>query len=535
MSVCMRSILFFLLFQVVTHAGGIAVVKQHAFHADDTAKPFVFQSVEDGGTVWIFTTSAQRLRYVKSNLIFFVDLPERFPDQIVKPEDIEPIRSKIQEIRDFSTRFPKAAPFLQKHLQLIDQLVAKYDSGKVKTGGQWITRHEYEEQISAAAAKAKEEADIRMRELDKKRAERIEFENIQRSKGLVEYNGEWYTPQEANKLRSEHRLNAKISKLINERSIEDSRIRIFQSLEQGALCQILDGTAGTVRTNFCYVRDIALAADNELYQGDLFYAGTYSYENQLGQMKTVAAYCVSRATAISYLRSLFSDPEQENTSEPEEPNPTANPNLPGALRTFTSFGSGFFIGNDGHFITNHHVIKGAGSIAIYHDGAMIEARLVASSITADLALLKITSELKVKGVTLSNRIAESGTEIFTLGYPNPGIQGTEVKVTKGIVSSLTGFKNDDTCYQIDAAIQPGNSGGPICSMDGRVIGVVVSKLDEIAVANQTGSISQNVNYAIKSTEVRSFLGQHGVEIETANPGPGGLKTAKLATYLVAVK
>ena len=133
-----------------------------------------------------------------------------------------------------------------------------------------------------------------------------------------------------------------------------------------------------------------------------------------------------------------------------------------------------------------------------------------------------------------DRDAEIGEDVFAYGFPNPEYQGIELKITKGIISSSKGYQDDETRYQIDAAIQPGNSGGPLCDKAGRLVGVVVSALDQIAVAERTGTIPQNVNYAIKASEVLAVLRQKGVSGE-GSAKPEGHTSVVSATGLVIVK
>ena len=82
-----------------------------------------------------------------------------------------------------------------------------------------------------------------------------------------------------------------------------------------------------------------------------------------------------------------------------------------------------------------------------------------------------------------------------MGFPMPGLQGFSPKVTKGIISGTSGFKGDVREYQIDATIQPGNSGGPLFDAVGNVVGVLVASLKN----------GQAVNYAIKKSYVMAFL------------------------------
>ena len=75
-----------------------------------------------------------------------------------------------------------------------------------------------------------------------------------------------------------------------------------------------------------------------------------------------------------------------------------------------------------------------------------------------------------------------------------------------MITALAGLGDDDRLYQISAPVQPGNSGGPLFDESGRVIGIVVAKLDALKMAAATGYIPQNVNFAIKSGIAGSFLG-----------------------------
>lgn len=97
----------------------------------------------------------------------------------------------------------------------------------------------------------------------------------------------------------------------------------------------------------------------------------------------------------------------------------------------------------------------------------------------------------------------------------------------GTVSALAGPDNDSRLLQISATVQPGNSGGPLLDEGGRVIGVVVSKLDALKVAEITGDLPQNVNFAISGAVVRAFLEGQGVAYATA-ASTKPLSTAEIA-------
>jgi S1-C subfamily serine protease len=86
-------------------------------------------------------------------------------------------------------------------------------------------------------------------------------------------------------------------------------------------------------------------------------------------------------------------------------------------------------------------------------------------------------------------------------------------VTSGIVSALAGMRNDPHELQISAPVQPGNSGGPLFDASGRIVGVVVATLSTVKLAQATGAIPENINFAIKAEEARQFLAAQHVEVE----------------------
>jgi len=92
-----------------------------------------------------------------------------------------------------------------------------------------------------------------------------------------------------------------------------------------------------------------------------------------------------------------------------------------------------------------------------------------------------------------------------MGYPNVEFQGANPKFTKGSVNSLTGFMDDLRLYQISVPIQPGNSGGPLLDNAGNVCGIVVAMLDAKTTFQISGSLPQNVNYAIKCSYAKALL------------------------------
>lgn len=154
-------------------------------------------------------------------------------------------------------------------------------------------------------------------------------------------------------------------------------------------------------------------------------------------------------------------------------------------------------------ITNAHVIKGLSQIGISLDGEKIPTdgyEIVGefSEDVLDLAILRVKG-VKLNSCPISNKEPVLGSDILVFGYPQIEYQGSDLKVTKGIVSGKNGFRGDKATFQIDAAVQPGNSGGPIVS-DGKIIGLATSILNE----------SQNVNFGIKASKIQHLLNFYSI-------------------------
>ena len=128
-----------------------------------------------------------------------------------------------------------------------------------------------------------------------------------------------------------------------------------------------------------------------------------------------------------------------------------------------------------------------------------------------------------------------GSNVFALGYPLAlTVMGTEIKFTDGKISSKTGFQGDITSYQISVPIQPGNSGGPLFDFDGNLIGVTSS------IFNRKLDITENVNYAIKSSYLKSLVDVLNYNLTLPNDDSISYltlteKIKKLSDYVVLIK
>jgi len=188
-------------------------------------------------------------------------------------------------------------------------------------------------------------------------------------------------------------------------------------------------------------------------------------------------------------------------------------------------GTGFVVDRAGHIVTNAHVVKGCASVAISGQGKTHPATVVARDRVRDLALLQ--AEISGK-VPVSFRSAASepalGEPVIVAGYPLKGLLTDDLQVTTGSVSATSGIRNDQNMLQVTAPVQPGNSGGPLFDAGGSVIGVVVAKLNAMAVARKTGDIPQNINFAVQGRWVRKFLSRNQVSFATTSGGDARSQT-----------
>lgn len=181
-------------------------------------------------------------------------------------------------------------------------------------------------------------------------------------------------------------------------------------------------------------------------------------------------------------------------------------------------GTGFYISDDGYVVTNQHVIDGCNETQVHSDGQMAAATIVGQDKINDLALLK--TALKTKSVfSLAPENPYLLQDIIAAGFPFGESISSTIKVTKGVVSSLSGLGDNSGQIQIDAALQPGNSGGPIIDENGNVVGVAVAKLDLEKSIESFGVVPENVNFGIKLSSLKTFLEDNNVAYKLGDERP----------------
>ncbi len=170
-----------------------------------------------------------------------------------------------------------------------------------------------------------------------------------------------------------------------------------------------------------------------------------------------------------------------------------------------ALGSGFVIDGDGHIVTNDHVVEGASAISVeFADGSTYDAQLVGADASTDIGVIKVnapSSELTPLELGDSSAV-QVGDEVVAIGSP----LGLNETVTSGIVSALhrtitspNNFSINDA-IQTDAAINHGNSGGPLLDLQGQIIGI------NSQIESDSGG-NDGIGFAVPSNTVKSVVSQ----------------------------
>lgn len=210
------------------------------------------------------------------------------------------------------------------------------------------------------------------------------------------------------------------------------------------------------------------------------------------------------------------------------------------VREQEGLGSGFIINEEGYVVTNYHVINGAQEVkVIFYDGKEVNAKVVNYDAERDLAVIKITDNVKMPGIIQlgNSSTVKAGEEVIAIG--NPLGKEFSSTVTKGIISSpnrkmKTESGNVLDYIQTDAAINPGNSGGPLINSKGEVIGVNTAK--------KVGEGIEGIGFAIPINEVKDRLGslskpilKMGIQVRTITPELAKENNLQEGVYVVGVQ
>ena len=193
-----------------------------------------------------------------------------------------------------------------------------------------------------------------------------------------------------------------------------------------------------------------------------------------------------------------------------------------------STGTAFTVSNEGHALTNYHVINGCTEVKVA--GREGVAKVITSDSVNDLALLQLpfNSDDFTKLNPDTGKLRQ-GEDVIVFGYPLNWALSSGGNLTPGTVSALTGLGNNTNQIQITAPIQPGSSGSPVMDKKGNLIAVVSMTLDDSKMTKLTGQVGQNVNFAVNGQTVKSFLDANKVPYKTG----GGLFTMEKSNADIA--
>ena len=232
--------------------------------------------------------------------------------------------------------------------------------------------------------------------------------------------------------------------------------------------------------------------------------------------------------------------EAQELAREFKPHKETGPANATSLQSPRATGTGFFITGDGYLISNYHVVKDATQVRLLTGAGLIAAKVVRVDAANDLALLKADGRFVPLPISPSRTVQLGGT-VATIGFPDIGLQGFSPKLAKGEIASLSGIQDDPRYFQISVPVQPGNSGGALVDERGNVVGIVSAKLNARAALAASGQLPENVNYAVKSSFLLSFLESvPEVSAKLKTPNTSGeqfsdvVKSAQQAAVLVLV-
>ena len=197
--------------------------------------------------------------------------------------------------------------------------------------------------------------------------------------------------------------------------------------------------------------------------------------------------------------------EKPKKKKPKKKEPKTIPN---EKIVAAASGTGFFVSRNGHVITNYHVIEECDVNKLTFNGKEIKADTLAVDKVNDLAILKANLR-PPKIYPVATEDAALLEDIIIAGYPLGKKVSAAIKTSKGSVTALAGFGDNFSEFQTDAALNQGNSGGPIMNQKGNVVGVAVANYGK-----KEGV--ESFNFGIKSSTLRTFANANGLKFTSPN-------------------
>jgi len=252
---------------------------------------------------------------------------------------------------------------------------------------------------------------------------------------------------------------------------------------------------------------LVVGCPQQTYRADKVAPTHYCYDPSKGHSYVNSVTCpyphqkISQAEFSRHQQQYVSPEWQEiqrTWDSPPKPTPTPapTPEPNDAKIVAASSGTGFFVSQSGHVITNNHVIDQCKAVKVSFKGNEVDANVLAVDRYNDLAILKTTLNPN-KVFPVSAEDAALLDDVVIAGFPLGKDVSSAIKTSKGSVTSLAGYGDNYSEFQTDAALNQGNSGGPIMNQKGNVIGVAVS-----AYGRQEGV--ESFNFGIKASTLKTF-------------------------------
>mgnify|MGYP001416882283 CR=1 FL=1 len=222
----------------------------------------------------------------------------------------------------------------------------------------------------------------------------------------------------------------------------------------------------------------------------------------------VSAYFSKNRQAIWGIANKFFDGQGSDIKIVEKPKKEKpKPKLEDEKIVPAGSGSGFFVLKDGTIITNYHVIEGCEVNKVSYKGTQYNAKVLSVDKVNDIAILK-TDIVPQRVFSVSDDDVSLLEDVVVAGYPLGKQISAAIKTHKGVVTALAGAGDNYSFFQTDAAINQGNSGGPIINQKGNVVGIAVATWVEEGV--------QGVHFGIKSSTLKTFASANGLSFISPN-------------------
>lgn len=246
------------------------------------------------------------------------------------------------------------------------------------------------------------------------------------------------------------------------------------------------------------------------YEAD-FYSATFEALDRTRSQRELVDWATANPGSIAestWKVVCAGDSTAADQAQAIKPQPTPSTTSSESTKPQSATGSGW-VTHTGYLVTAFHVVAGSSRISVIDNKKQIyPAKIATVDAANDVAVLSVDFRGPIpRGIAFAASPQPIGSRVFTIGFPLVSTLGFSQKLTAGEISAMSGLQDDPRFFQISAPVQSGNSGGPLLSARGDVVGLISSKLRADAVLKATGDLPQNVNYAVKGRYVEGLIAE----------------------------